>query len=331
MRLIRGLGPSDSRAFETAGVHGAVVTIGNFDGFHRGHQAVLGRLLEAAQDRRAPSVLMTFEPLPREYFAQRPGAAQPPGRLQRLRDRLVTLSETPLETVWILRFDARLAELSAQAFAEEVLHRRLGACHVLVGDDFRFGRGRTGDQALLRHEGERLGFSVESTPTVSDGEGRISSTRVRAAVQAGDFVHAAELLGRPYRLYGRVAHGDKRGRTIGFPTANLRLGPWPLALRGVYSGWLRRASGEALPAVANIGWRPTVDGTEQRLEAHVLEGQPELYGEAVCFEPVAQVRGEQRFDGLDTLRAQIARDVETARRQLREAPGVQPGAQTELS
>ncbi|WP_018861106.1 MULTISPECIES: bifunctional riboflavin kinase/FAD synthetase [unclassified Thioalkalivibrio] len=318
MRLIRGLGPSDSRASTAAAVHGAVVTIGNFDGFHRGHQAVLGRLLEAAQDRQAPSVLMTFEPLPREYFGSRPEAPDPPGRLQRLRDRLITLGDTALEAVWILRFDAQLAGLSATAFIEEVLHQRLGAQHVLVGDDFRFGRGREGDQAFMRREGERLGFSVEGTPTVADAEGRISSTRVRAAALDGDFTRMAELLGRSYRLHGRVAHGDKRGRTIGFPTANLRMGPWPLALRGVYSGWLRRASGEALPAVANIGWRPTVAGTEQRLEAHVLEGSPDLYGEAVCFEPIAQVRGEQRFDGLDALRAQIARDVETARQQIAE-------------
>ncbi|WP_018141294.1 bifunctional riboflavin kinase/FAD synthetase [Thioalkalivibrio sp. ALJ7] len=316
MRLIRGLGPADSKAFEAAGVHGAVVTIGNFDGLHRGHQAVLGRLLEAAQDRQAPALLMTFEPLPREYFGARSHAPSPPGRLQRLRDRLITLGNSALGTVWVLRFDARLAQLSAAAFMEEVLHHRLGARHVLVGDDFRFGRGREGDQSTLQAGGAQHGFTVESTPTVRDAEGRISSTRVRAAAVAGDFAQVAELLGRPYRLHGRVAHGDKRGRTIGFPTANLRMGPWPLALRGVYSGWLRRASGEALPAVANIGWRPTVAGTEQRLEAHVLQGQPGLYGEAVCFEPVAQVRGEQRFEGLEALREQIARDVETARTQL---------------
>lgn len=318
MRLIRGLGPANSKAFEAAGVHGAVVTIGNFDGLHRGHQAVLRRLLEAGREHRAPTVLMTFEPLPREYFAARTQAPNPPGRLQRLRDRLVVLSESALDAAWILRFDARLAALSADAFMEEVLYRRLGACHVLVGDDFRFGRGREGDQSSLQAAGGHLGFTVESTPTVSDAEGRISSTRVRAAAVAGDFSHVAELLGRPYRLHGRVAHGDKRGHSIGFPTANLRLGPWPLALRGVYSGWLRRASGAVLPAVTNIGWRPTVAGTEQRLEAHVLDAEPQLYGEAVCFEPVAQVRGEQRFEGLEALRAQIARDVDTARSQLSE-------------
>ncbi|WP_018873516.1 bifunctional riboflavin kinase/FAD synthetase [Thioalkalivibrio sp. ALJ16] len=317
MRLIRGLEPSDSRASTASAVHGAVVTIGNFDGLHRGHQAVLGRLLEAAQDRQAPSVLITFEPLPREYFGSRPGAPELPGRLQRLRDRLVTLGDTALAAVWILRFDAQLAGLSATAFIDEVLHRRLGAQHVLVGDDFRFGRGRAGDQALMRERGEALGFTVESTPTIADAEGRISSTRVRGAALSGDFTRMAELLGRRYRLHGRVAHGEKRGRSIGFPTANLRMGPWPLALRGVYSGWLQRASGERLPAVANIGWRPTVGGTEQRLEAHVLEGAPELYGEAVCFEPIARVRGEQRFDGLDALRAQIARDVETAREHIK--------------
>ncbi|MGM0552315.1 MAG: bifunctional riboflavin kinase/FAD synthetase [Pseudomonadota bacterium] len=318
MRLIRGLGSAGGRAFGE--VQGAVVTIGNFDGLHRGHQAVLERLLAVAAEHAAPPVLLTFEPLPREYFAAHAGAPPPPGRLQRLRDRLVTLRDAGLDAVWILRFDARLASQPAAEFVDQVLNRRLGARHVLVGDDFRFGRGREGDQTLLQAEGARLGFEVESTPTVADAEGRISSTRVRAAALAGDFAQVAELLGRPYRLYGRVAHGEKRGRTIGFPTANVRLGRWPLALRGVYAGWLWRASGEALPGVANIGWRPTVDGTEQRLEVHVLKGQPELYGEAVCFEPVAQVREEQRFDGLDALRAQIARDVETARAKLAATP-----------
>ncbi|WP_018868982.1 bifunctional riboflavin kinase/FAD synthetase [Thioalkalivibrio sp. ALgr3] len=322
MRLIRGLGRSDGADSGLAAVRGAVVTIGNFDGLHRGHQAVVDRLLAAAREHAAPSVLMTFEPLPREYFAEHAGAPTPPGRLQRLRDRLVALDGRGLDAAWVLRFDARLAGLPARDFLEEVLYRRLGARHVLVGDDFRFGRGREGDSALMRAEGERLGFSVESTPTVSDADGRISSTRVRAAAREGGFDEVARLLGRPYRLHGRVAHGDRLGRTIGFPTANVRLGRWPLALRGVYAGWLHGAGGEPLATVANIGWRPTVQGTEQRLEIHVLDAAPELYGARVAFEPRALVRGEQRFDGLDALKAQIARDADTARECL---AGDEPG------
>lgn len=303
MRLLRGLtlrNPLDS---------GAVVTIGNFDGLHRGHQAVVSRLLAAGAGLQAPSVLITFEPLPQEFFAP----ARAPGRLQRLRDRVDFLRSTGLDAVWLMRFAAPLAGLPAEAFVERVLHRSLRARHVLVGDDFRFGQGRGGDFALLEAMGRDLGFTVESTPTLVDAEGRISSTRVRAAVQAGDFDAAAQLLGRRYGICGRVSHGDKRGRLIGFPTANLRLGRQPMALRGVFAGWLHVQDGTRLPAVTNIGWRPTVAGTEQRLEAHVLDASLDLYGRLVRFEPLASLRGEQRFDSLDALKAQIARDVEAAR------------------
>lgn len=303
MRLLRGLGPRGPV------YSGAVVTIGNFDGFHRGHQAVVSRLLAAAEGLDAPSVLITFEPLPLEFFAPE----RAPGRLQRLRDRVEFLRTTGLDAVWMMRFGATLANEPAQDFVERVLHRALGTRHVLVGDDFRFGKGRGGDYALLESMGRDLGFTVESTPTLADAEGRISSTRVRAAAQAGDFDAAARLLGRRYGICGRVSHGEKRGRVIGFPTANVRLGAQPMALRGVFAGWLLTRRGHAYPAVANIGWRPTVAGTEQRLETHVLDGSPDLYGELVRFEPLAHVRGEQRFESLDALKAQIARDVDAAR------------------
>lgn len=303
MRLLRGFGLREPV------YSGAAVTIGNFDGFHRGHQEVVSRLLAAARAHRIPSVLITFEPLPLEFFAPE----RAPGRLQRLRDRLDFLRGTGLDAVWLMRFGARLAGIPAEEFVERVLYRTLRARHVLVGDDFRFGKGRGGDFALLETMGRELGFTVESTPTLSDGDGRISSTRVRAAAQAGDFDGAARLLGRRYGICGRVSHGDKRGRLIGFPTANVRLGVQPMALRGVFAGWLFTQDGAVFPSVTNIGWRPTVAGTEQRLEAHVLNASPELYGRLVHFEPVAHIRGEQRFESLDALKAQIFRDVDAAR------------------
>jgi riboflavin kinase/FMN adenylyltransferase len=303
MRLLRGV---DHREPVFSG---AVVTIGNFDGFHRGHQAVVSRLLAASASRSAPSVLITFEPLPQEFFVPE----RAPGRLQRLRDRMDFLRTTGLDAVWLMRFGKTLSEMPAEDFVRRVLHHALGARHVLIGDDFRFGKGRGGDFALLQALGRDLGFTVESTPTLADDSGRISSTRVRAAAQAGDFDAAAHLLGRRYALCGRVSHGDKRGRQIGFPTANVRLGPRPMALRGVYAGWLSLQNGVRLPSVANIGWRPTVAGTEQRLEVHALDARPEIYGELVRFEPLASLRGEQRFDSLDALKAQIGRDVDAAR------------------
>lgn len=303
MRLLRGVDHRKPVFSEAA------VTIGNFDGFHRGHQAVVARLLAAAAELRTTSVLITFEPLPLEFFAPE----RAPGRLQRLRDRIDFLRTTGLDAVWLMRFGSSLANISAEDFVEGVLHRNLGARHVLVGDDFRFGKGRGGDYALLERMGADLGFSVASTSTLSDAEGRISSTRVRAAAQAGDFDRAESLLGRRYGICGRVSHGDKRGRLIGFPTANVRLGPQPMALRGVFAGWLFSRDGEVFPSVANIGWRPTVAGTEQRLEAHALDASPQLYGKLVRFEPLASIRGEQRFESLDALKAQIARDVDAAR------------------
>ena len=303
MRLLRGLDP------RRPVYSGAVVTIGNFDGFHRGHGEVVSRLLAAGRNLRAPTVLITFEPLPLEFLAPE----RAPGRLQRLRDRIDFLRTTGVDAVWLMRFGAKLASEPAEAFVERVLRRTLGARHVLVGDDFRFGRGRGGDYALLEQMGHYLGFSVEATPTLADSEGRISSTRVRRAAQAGDFDRVAWLLGRRYGICGRVSHGDKRGRVIGFPTANVRLGLQPMALRGVLAGWLFARGGARYPSVANIGWRPTVAGTEQRLEAHVLDASPELYGELVRFEPLALIRDEKRFESLDALKAQIALDVDAAR------------------
>ena len=312
MRLLHGL--NLPKAAYTA----SVVTIGNFDGFHRGHQAVIDRLCVTAQALRFPAVVIIFEPLPQEFFA--PDHA--PGRLQRLRDRLQVFKTARIDALWVMPFNAALAQRTAQDFIRHILVDARRAKHVLVGDDFRFGKDRVGDFAVLEKAGKHYGFSVAATPTVSDHQGRISSTRVRAAAQAGDFQLVTELLGRAYSISGRVAHGDKRGRIFGFPTANVRLGLRPHALRGVFAGWLHDPQARVWPAVANIGWRPTLAGTEQRLEAHILDAQLDLYGQCVRFVPVAKIRDEQRFASVEDLQRQIEQDVLATRGVLSVSEGV---------
>jgi len=288
---------------------GCAVTIGNFDGVHLGHQAVLRRLKEGARALRVPAVVMLFEPQPLEHF--RPEAA--PARLMRLREKLTALREQGVDRVLCVRFDARFAGLSAEAFMERVLRDRLGARLVLVGEDFRFGAGRRGDIELLRAAGPALGFAVETAPTFAlDGE-RVSSTRVRAALAAGELETAARLLGRPYRICGRVAHGDKLGRTLGVPTANIRLFRRRAPLHGIFVVELEGMEPRALPGVASVGTRPTVDGTTLLLEVHLLDFDRDIYGAQVAVEFRRRLRDERRFESLEALRAQMRRDIEQAR------------------
>jgi riboflavin kinase/FMN adenylyltransferase len=288
---------------------GCAVTIGNFDGVHLGHQAVLRRLKEGARALRVPAVVMLFEPQPLEHF--RPEAA--PARLMRLREKLTALREQGVDRVLCVRFNARFAGLSAEAFMERVLCDRLGARLVLVGEDFRFGAGRRGDIELLRAAGPELGFAVETAPTFAlDGE-RVSSTRVRAALAAGELETAARLLGRPYRICGRVAHGDKLGRTLGVPTANIRLFRRRAPLHGIFVVELEGMEPRALPGVASVGTRPTVDGTTLLLEVHLLDFDRDIYGAQVAVEFRRRLREERRFESLEALRAQMRRDIEQAR------------------
>ena len=311
MRLIRGLRPAAT---------GAVATIGNFDGVHLGHRAMLGRVREAADRLALPAVVTSFEPLPREHFD--PEGAPP--RLQGLRDRIASLDAAGVDRLLLLRFDDALSALSADAFVERVLVGALGARHVVVGDDFRFGRGREGDFETLAAAGARSGFTVERAPTATvelPGEGpvRVSSTRVRELLGAGELDAAARLLGRPYRISGRVVHGEKVGRTLGFPTANVALGRLRPAPRGVFA--VRATvieTGEVHEGVANLGVRPTVGGLRLLLEVNVLEGAPALYGRHLAVDFLARLRGERRFDSLDALRAQIRLDADAARRFLAE-------------
>jgi riboflavin kinase/FMN adenylyltransferase len=299
VRVFRGLPAAADRE--------VALTIGNFDGVHRGHQAMLARLIEAADDLSLASAVLTFDPHPREFFA--PHAAPP--RLSTLRGKLERFAAQGIERVYIARFDGALAGLAPEAFIDEVLVRRLGARWVLVGEDFRFGKARAGDLAALR--GVARSFSVEAMRTVAvDGE-RASSTTVRDALATGDFVRATALLGRPYTLAGRVAHGAKLGRTLGFPTANLRLKQRP-PLTGVFAVRVHGIAAEPRAGVASLGVRPTVtDRGAPLLEVFLFDFDEPLYGRRIVVEFLHKLRDEARFPDLDALTRQMHRDAAEAR------------------
>lgn len=303
MELIRGLHNLTARH------RGCVATIGNFDGVHLGHQAVLGQLAEKADEFCAPTTVIIFEPQPQEYFAS--GAATP--RLARLREKLLALRRFSVDRVLCLPFNRALAELSAEAFIERVLLDGLGVRYLVVGDDFRFGAGRRGDFAMLQAAGARHGFELARMHTFTLGGERVSSTRIRAALAAGEMAQAGQLLGRPYRMCGRVAHGDKRGRTIGFPTANIQLHRKTSPLGGVFAVELFGVAGEPWRGVANVGCRPTVDGLRPLLEAHLFDFDGDLYGRHVCVNFLHKIREELRFASFDDLKRQILRDAQDAR------------------
>jgi riboflavin kinase/FMN adenylyltransferase len=290
---------------------GSVVTIGNFDGVHRGHKVVLDQLAAKAAELRLPSLVMIFEPQPQEFFAP----DRSPARLTRLREKLCALDVDAVDRVLCVRFDQRFAALTAQEFVERILVQGLGARHLVVGDDFRFGQGRRGDFAYLEEAGRRLGFEVAQQQTFSvDGE-RVSSTAVREALERGDLARARELLGYPFAMHGRVAHGDRRGRTIGYPTANIHVHRRAVPLQGVYAVRMRGAADGPVPGVANLGFRPTIAGglPTPLLEVHLLDFSGDLYRRHVKVEFLDRVREERRFGSLEELKAQIARDEAHAR------------------
>jgi riboflavin kinase/FMN adenylyltransferase len=304
MELIRGLHNLRPRH------RGNVATIGNFDGVHLGHQAVFRHLLEKSGELGLPATVITFEPQPQELFS--PHAA--PARLTRFREKLQAIKDTGVHRVMLLEFNARLAAMPAREFVRRLLVQGLGVRYLFVGDDFRFGQGREGDIGLLRAEGKAHGFEVDNMSTFAVEERRVSSTRVREALGEGDLAAAERLLGRPYRICGRVAHGDERGRSIGFPTANLNLHRRFSPLHGVYAVWALGLAEGPWPGVANIGTRPTVKGdTRYLLEVHLFDFRREIYGEHLQVEFVRKLRGERRFASFDELRAQIRRDAEAAR------------------
>ncbi|RNF85073.1 bifunctional riboflavin kinase/FAD synthetase [Montanilutibacter psychrotolerans] len=289
--------------------HGSVVCIGAFDGLHLGHRALVRHTISRARDLGLASVALSFEPLPREFFAP----ANPPPRLLSARAKFEGLRDLGVDQVGLLRFDKRLCSQSAEAFVQQVLVQRLSAREVWVGPEFRFGKGRAGDLALLQRIGEECGFVAgEIAPVLLDGE-RVSSTRIRAALQAGDFATAAQLLGRPYAIGGRVVRGKQLGRTLGFPTANLRFGGKTPALSGIYATRVHGVGPQPWPSVSSLGTRPTVDGVEPLLEAHLFDFDGDLYGRRIEVEFVAKLRDELKFDNLPALTEQMHRDAQQAR------------------
>ena len=295
---------------------GHAVIIGNFDGVHRGHQAMIARAIAAGRELGVPACALTFEPHPREVFAPE----QAPTRLTSLREKIELLDRYGLARAHIERFTREFAALSPRTFVELVLVKTLAARWVLVGGDFRFGARRAGDVAMLRELGSQHGFEVEAMPNVmQDGE-RVSSSSVRAALAAGDLGRTAELLGRHYSISGSVVHGDKLGRDLGFATANVSMQHNRPPLSGIFAVRLHGAGAEALDGVASLGVRPTVKaaGAEAVLEVHVFDFAGEIYGEHVRVEFLRKIRDEEKYPDLDTLKAQIARDCEAARQVLRE-------------
>ena len=296
-----------TRGFPDVATGRVALTIGNFDGVHRGHQAMLTRLTEAAEDLALPAAVLTFDPHPREFFAR---DAAPP-RLSTLRSKLEQFHAYGVAQVHIARFDAILAALSADEFIERILRRRLGVRWILVGDDFRFGRGRAGGLSTLRAAARD--FSVEAIRTVIIDAERASSSAVRAALAVGELEHAARLLGRPYEISGRVAHGDKLGKNLGFPTANIVLRHKP-ALTGIFAVRVRGLGSAPRAAVASLGVRPTVkEGAKPLLEVFVFDFNEAIYGRRVSVEFLHKLRDEERYADLDTLTRQIHADVAHAR------------------
>ncbi|MGE5626312.1 MAG: bifunctional riboflavin kinase/FAD synthetase [Bacillota bacterium] len=302
MELIRGFVGLKSR------YRGSVATIGNFDGVHRGHQAVLRDLKAQAASSGAPSVVILFEPMPQEYFA----VSQPPARLTRFFEKWPLLEVAGVERVLCLRFGPKLAEMAPEEFIEQVLVKGLGVQHLAVGDDFRFGRERRGDFALLQQNGRRHGFEVSHAPTLMvDGE-RVSSTRIRELLAEGDMASAAELLGRAYALSGRVMYGERLGRKLGFPTVNLALRRRVSPLSGIFAARVHGAGEKPLRAAAYIGMRPAAGGTELVLEAHLPGFEGDLYGRRLRVEFLHRLREDRHFDSLDALSAQMRIDTEAA-------------------
>ena len=300
------------------------LTIGNFDGVHRGHQAMLALLKNEAQHRGVPSCVMSFEPHPRDYFAavaRKPELA--PARIATLRDKLTELARCGIDQCVVLPFNARLAGQPAENFIGDVLVKGLGVRYVLVGDDFRFGAKRTGDYAMLDAAGDRLGFDVARMNSYEVSNTRVSSSAVREALAQGQMSRVASLLGRPYSISGHVVHGRKLGRELGFRTLNLRFSHWKPAASGIFAVQVFGLGADPLPGVANLGIRPSLDpddvnGGRVLLETHCLDwpaslGAEEAYGKIIRVELLHKLHDELKYDGLDSLKAGIARDCDDAR------------------
>lgn len=314
MELIRGLHNLRPRH------RGTVLTVGNFDGVHRGHQAVLAGLRACADAAGLPLTVMLFEPQPQEFFQ---GSAAP-ARLNTLREKLERLAQLGVDRVLCIRFNQALRSLTAERFVDDILVQGLGVQHLVIGDDFRFGCDRRGDFAFLQQAGAEQGFTVADTATVCESGERISSTRLREYLRAGQLQEAAALLGETYSISGRVQHGDKLGRQLGFATANIALKRAAVPLSGVYVVRVQGVGMDDWPGVANVGSRPTVNGLQPRLEVHLLDFAGDIYGQHLRVHFLQQLRGEKKFGSLDELKAAIAENVQQTRDWFAQSTGIAP-------
>ena len=296
--------------------HGSVLAIGAFDGLHRGHAALLAKVHERATKKGLVAAAVSFEPLPRSYFSPAPLK-----RLSSVREKLCGFAEAGIETLLQLHFNAALVAMSAEDFVREVMVARMGAREIWVGADFRFGHNRVGDVALLEAMQGEGDYEVRVLDVVTNGDGqRVSASRVRGALASGDFVHAAELLGRRFSIGGRVVRGQRMGHTLGYPTANIRLGKRVSPVSGIFAVRVG-VGGKWWPGVASLGVRPTIaGGGEPLLEAHLFDFDGDLYGQRIEVKFVAKLRDEEKFAGLDALRTQMDRDAAEARRILADTP-----------
>jgi riboflavin kinase / FMN adenylyltransferase len=299
----------DGSAPVPAHLRGAIVALGNFDGFHLGHQAVVARAVARARDAGRPAIVATFDPHPRRYFQP----DLPPFRLTTLDQRQRLFAGAGAQAMLVFRFDGELAGLSAEAFAEQRIAGLIGAAGVVTGEDFTFGKGRTGSPALLAALGERLGFAAETVPVVAAGSTPFSSSRIRELLRDGSPREAAYLLTRPFTIEGVVEHGAKLGRTLGYPTANMALGSYLRPAYGVYAVRGRLADGRVLNGVANLGIRPSFEPPVELLESFFFDFNGDLYGQTIEVELIEYLRPEAKFDTLDALKVQMDRDAAQAR------------------
>jgi len=316
MKVFRGLPNAAARA-------PCALAIGNFDGVHLGHQALLSDLRAAATRLNIEAAVMSFEPHPRAFFAQRLGdLSKAPSRIANLRDNLSALDQAGIDRVIVEHFNAHFAALSPEEFIQKILVDGLHVKLVMVGDDFRFGAKRAGDINTLKEAGERYGFVVQTMSTVERQGERISSSAVRDALAAGNFEEAQHLLGRPYQISGHVIHGQKLGRTLGFPTLNLRIAHHKPAVMGIFVVQVHGLSEQPLPAVASMGVRPTVDDSGRvLLETHILDQHVDAYGKVIHVEFLQKLRDEEKYVDLPTLTAAINRDADQARSYFKQRNG----------
>ena len=303
MQLVRGIHniqPND---------HGCVLTIGNFDGVHKGHQRVISALVAKAKVLNCVAAVLVFEPQPQELFAQ----DKAPARLCRLRDKYALLADLGVERLICVNFTRKFASQSAEQFIEHLLVEKLGIKHLIVGDDFHFGKNRIGDFTMLSQAGETFGFEVTDTASCKMASCRVSSTAIRKALEQDNLSEVENMLGRPYSIIGKVFHGDKRGRQLGFPTANVLLKRRKSPLNGVFAVKVKTVDG-IFNGVANIGARPTINGVRQQLEVHIFNFSDDIYGQCIEVIIIKKLRDVMKFDGLEALTVQISKDSEQAKK-----------------